>query len=192
MTLSRRLRLAAVLAVCNAAAAMVASAANAGLIFRETFHEDDTELLTNFCDVAGLDVTFRRIVDGRAKAVSHGRDQLPYLQFHITLTEVVTNVDTGDFVTTRAAFIDKDLRVTDTSDGTLTLLVLTTGNAVLYNEDDEVIARNPGQTRVELLIDHGGTPTDPSDDEFLEFLGDVKESTGRTDDFCDAAVPFLT
>jgi hypothetical protein len=38
----------------------------------------------------------------------------------------------------------------------------------------------------------GGTPTDPSDDEFLEFLGVVKESTGRSDDFCEAAVPLLT
>ena len=40
--------------------------------------------------------------------------------------------------------------------------------------------------RFKILIDHGGTPTDPSDDEFLEFLGVVKESTGRSDDFCAA------
>ena len=40
-------------------------------------------------------------------------------------------------------------------------------------------------------IDHGGTPTDPSDDEFLaEEL--VKGSTGRSDDFCEAAVPALS
>ena len=28
----------------------------------------------------------------------------------------------------------------------------------------------PGQVRFELLVDHGGTPSDPSDDEFLESL----------------------
>ena len=91
-----------------------------------------------------------------------------------------------------STFIDKDLRVTDNGDGTLTILILSTGNAVLYGENGKVIARNSGQVRFEILIDHGGTPTDPSDDEFLEFLGVVKDSTGRSDDFCEAAVPILT
>ena len=86
---------------------------------------------------------------------------------------------------------DKDQRVTDNGDGTLTILVLTTGNEVLYGEDGKAIARNPGQLRFEFLVDHGGTPTDPSDDEFLEFLGVVKDSTGRNDDFCEAGVPIL-
>ena len=104
-------------------------------------------------------------------------------------TETVTNLANGKSVTSSAKFIDKDLRVTDNGDGTLTLLILTTGNAVLYGPDGKVIARNPGQERVEILVSDGGTPTDPSDDEFLEFLGVVKESTGRSDDFCAAAVP---
>jgi hypothetical protein len=44
---------------------------------------------------------------------------------------------------------------------------------------------------IELLIDHGGTPNDPSDDVVLsEEL--VKGSTGRSDDFCEAAVPALS
>ncbi len=42
----------------------------------------------------------------------------------------------------------------------------------------------------ELLIDHGGTPDDPSDDLELDFKV-VKASTGR-DDACEAAVPALT
>jgi hypothetical protein len=82
--------------------------------------------------------------------------------------------------------------VTDNGDGTLTLLILSTFNSVLYGPDGKAIARDPGQARFEVLIDHGGTPTDPSDDEFFEFLGLVKESTGRTDDFCAAVVPVLT
>jgi len=39
-------------------------------------------------------------------------------------------------------------RVTDNGDGTLTLLILNTGNSVLGGEDGKVIARNPGQVRV--------------------------------------------
>jgi hypothetical protein len=57
-----------------------------------------------------------------------------------------------------------------------------------HGPDGKALARNPGQVRFELLVDHGGTPTDPSDD---EFLGLVKGSTGRTDDFCAAVVPVL-
>ena len=84
------------------------------------------------------------------------------------------------------------MRVTENGDGTLTILVLATGNAVLYGPDGKAIARNPGQTRFEILLDDGGTPNDPSDDEFLGRLGVAKESTGRSDDFCEAAVPALT
>lgn len=65
----------------------------------------------------------------------------------------------------------KDKRVTDNGDGTMTILMLATGNAVLYGENDKAIARNPGQIRFEILIDHNGTPTDPFDDQFLDFLG---------------------
>jgi hypothetical protein len=189
----RTLRFGVVLALGAVVAVAFVAAAGAGQIFQETFHEETVEIETDFCGVTGLTVEFARIVDGRVHAVPHGRDQLAYFGAKIEQTETVTNVaDDDKFVTSSSVFIDKDLRVTDNGDGTLTLLILTTGNAVLYGSDGKAIARNPGQTRVEILIDHGGTPTDPSDDEFLEFLGVVKESTGRTDDFCEAAVPLLT
>jgi hypothetical protein len=61
----------------------------------------------------------------------------------------------------------------------------------LYGPDGEAISRNPGQIRFEILIDHGGTPTDPSDDEAIEFLGVVKEA-GWINDFCAAIVPALS
>ena len=86
----------------------------------------------------------------------------------------------------------KDLKVTDNGDGTLTILVLGTGNFTLYGQDGKAIARNPGQVRFEVLIDNAGTPDDPFDDEFIADLGLVKGSTGRNDDFCEAAVPALT
>jgi hypothetical protein len=128
---------------------------------------------------------------GVAHAVPHGPDGLVYFGFNLKVTEVVTNLANGNSVTSFATIRDKDQRVTDNGDGTLTILVLNTGNAVLYGEDGKVIARNPGQVRFEFLLDHGGTPSDPSDDEFLEFLGVVKDSTGRSDDFCEGAVPIL-
>ena len=128
---------------------------------------------------------------GRVQAVPHGRDQLPYFGFNLKITDVVTNLENGNEVVSESTVRDKDLRVTDNGDGTLTLLVLSTGNSVLYGEDGKAVARNPGQVRVELVVDHGGTPMDPSDDGEPEFVRVVKESTGRNDDFCEAAVPIL-
>ncbi|MGH9252657.1 MAG: hypothetical protein ACRD0W_24545, partial [Acidimicrobiales bacterium] len=116
---------------------------------------------------------------------------LAYFQTNLRATNVYTNLDNGNTVTEVVNGVDKDLRVTDNDDGTLTILVLSTGNAAVYGPDGKALARNPGQVRFELLVDHGGTPTDPSDDEELEFLGLVKGSTGRTDDFCAAVVPVL-
>ena len=189
---SRKLRLSAILALGAAAAVMLAAGASAGQAFRETFHEEETLLLNNFCDVPGLTVELEIVRDGTVHAVPHGPDGLPHFLFHVQQTEVLTNLANDKSVTVVLTITDKDLRVTDNDDGTLTLLVLATGNAVAYGEDGKAIARNPGQTRSEILIDHGGTPTDPSDDEFLAFLGVVKESTGRTDDFCAAVVSALS
>jgi hypothetical protein len=62
---------------------------------------------------------------------------------------------------------------------------------VIYNSDGKAIARNPGQFRAEAVVDHGGTPNDPSDDTEISFEV-LKESTGRTDDFCAAVVPALS
>lgn len=192
MRRSRKLRLGAILALGATATVILAAAASAGQAFHDTFHEEETEIEENFCGVPGLTVEFTTVADGRIHVVPHGRDGLAYFAFHVRVTEVVTNLANDKTVTAEYTVTDKDLRVTDNGDGTLTILVLTTGNAVLYGEGGKAIARNPGQTRFEILIDHAGTPTDPSDDEFLEFLGEVKASTGRTDDFCEAAVPALT
>jgi hypothetical protein len=190
---SRGLRLGAILALVVTAAFAFAAAANARQIFSEHFRDaPESEIIEDFCGVTGLTVEFATVADGHVHVVTRGRDGLAYFGAQIKQDEVVTNLANGNTVRSSATFVDKDLRVTDNGDGTLTILILTTGNAVLYGEDGKVIARNPGQTRVEILVDHNGTPTDPDDDEFLEFLGVVKESTGRNDDFCAVAVPILT
>ena len=189
---SRKLRLSTVPAlVATAAIALAATASAGGQLFREPIDENEIRIEEDFCGVDGLTVEFAINRVGSVQAVPHGRDGLVYFGFNLNVTEVVTNLANDNFVTSTATIRDKDLRVTDNGDGTLTVLVLATGNATLYGPDGKAIARNPGQVRYEVLIDHGGTPSDPSDDEFLEFLGDVKGSTGRTDDYCAAALPIL-
>lgn len=192
MRRSRALRLSAILALGAAAAVMLVSAAGAGpgKVFRETIHEEFEFVDDDFCG-AGLTVEVAVVFDVRIHALQRGRDRLVYFLHHVTDRTVFTNLANGKSVTSFARAVDKDLRVTDNGDGTLTVLVLATGNATLYGEDGKAIARNPGQIRIELLVDHGGTPRDPSDDVVLsEEL--VKGSTGRSDDLCEAAVPALS
>jgi hypothetical protein len=187
---SRKLRLSALLALGVTAAAMLAVAASAEPLLKERFHDEGTFVDEDFCG-AGLTVDGAFVTDGSVLVVARGPDRLAYFLEHLTITVVFTNRDNGKTVTLTVVRVNKDLRVTDNGDGTLTILFLATGNDVFYGSDGEVIGRDPGQIRLEILVDHGGTPTDPSDDEFLsEEL--VKGSTGRSDDFCAAAVPALT
>jgi hypothetical protein len=159
---------------------------------RGTFHDEFTEVIEDFCDVPGLTVQLDGVVDGRFLFNPHGPDGLAYYMESIRISSTFTNVDNGNTITAVERSLSKDLKVTDNGDGTLTILVLATGNATLYGQDGKTIGRNPGQVRFEILIDDGGTPDDPFDDEFLADLGLVKGSTGRSDDFCEAAVPALT
>ena len=187
---SRKLRLSAILALGATAAAMLAGAASAQPPFKERFHEEGTFVDEDFCR-AGLTVDGTFVTDGSLLVVAHGPDGLTYFYEHISAIATFTNRANGKTVTIDSSSLVKDLRVTDNGDGTLTILGLRTGNDVFYGPDGKAIGRNPGQIRVEILVDHAGTPTDPSDDVFLsEEL--VKGSTGRSDEFCEAAVPALS
>jgi hypothetical protein len=187
---SRTLRFGAIVALAATAAVVLATVASAGPPFRETIHEEFSFVDDNFCD-AGLTVESSVVLDFRIQANAHGRDRLVYFLQHGNVTEVLTNLDNGRSLRSVSKFLEKDQRVTDNGDGTLTVVFKATGNAVLYGENGKAIARNPGQVQFELLIDHGGTPNDPSDDVVLS-EEQVKGSTGRSDDFCAAAVRALT
>jgi hypothetical protein len=189
MRLARTLGLAAGLAMVGSIA--LAGGASAKPLEHTDFHEEFSETINDFCEVPGLTVQVDTVEDGRFLFNPHGPDGLAYGHANVSFTNVFTNVANDNTVTSVGKVVDKDLRVTDNGDGTLTILVLTTGPAAVYGPDGKAIARNPGQVRFEVLVDDGGTPTDPSDDEFLEDLGPVKGSTGRTDDFCAAVVPVL-
>jgi len=189
-TLRRKVRFAAMAAPVAVLAALAATA-DAGQVFRETIHDERDFVLEDYCDVEGLTVDVASTIDLRVHVVPHGRDRMAFFLQHGTTKETITNPATGTTLTSATRVTEKDMRIAVNDDGTLTITVLATGNAVLYGADGKAIARNPGQTRFQLLVDDGGTPSDPSDDEVTR-LGTVKESTGRSDDFCEAAVPELT
>ena len=116
---------------------------------------------------------------------------LIYFLEHVHTSRALTNLANRKTISDDTRGISKDVDVTDNGDGTLTVTVLATGNFTVYGADGNAIARDPGQVRFELLIDHSGTPTDPSDD--VEIVGGLANgSTGRSDDFCEAAVEALS
>ena len=57
-----------------------------------------------------------------------------------------------------------------------------------------VTFRDSGLFMGRYLVDHGGTPGDPSDDEFIAYLGDLKEVRRRDTfgrDYCEDLAAFL-
>ena len=185
---ARTLLLAGFVAVCAAMAGVLGASAAAGGVVHDSIHDEYSYVLEDFCDVAGLDVAVDTALDIRARIGPRGPEGPLYFVSHGRQHEVLTA--NGTSLTSDAVVNEKDHKITLNPDGTLTVLVIATGNAVLYGPNGKVIARNPGQLRFELLIDEKGTP-DPSDDEVTR-LGNVKGSTGRNDDYCAAAAPALT
>ncbi|PWW24859.1 hypothetical protein JD79_04050 [Geodermatophilus normandii] len=158
--------------------------------------EEPVQIEEDFCGVAGLTVQTTATAEGRFRVVQRGPDRLSYYMENVRGTVSFARVDeSGEVGPVVATVVDrvlsKDLRVTDNGDGTLTAQVLATGNSVLYDAAGRVLARDPGQVRFSVVIDTGGT-ADPGDDEVVEFLGIDKESTGRSDSFCDELVPLPT
>jgi len=177
------MRLLAVLAVVVSAACALASTAGAGKVDRFTIHEEYDFVVDGFCDTQGLSVRIVGVLDMRVHIVPRGPDQLLYFLQHGTQSETLTA--NGTSLTSLATVNEKDLHATDNGDGTVTVLIVATGNAALYDEAGTAIARNPGQTRLEITFDENGN----------EIPGSrriARESTGRSDDFCAAAIPALT
>jgi hypothetical protein len=150
------------------------------------FHDVTSEVIEDFC--GDLTVRIDEDIRGAFLLNVRGPDGLAYASETVHGTQVITNLANGKTLTQIFNVLQKDLKVTDNGDGTLTIVVLATGSGKVYGPDGKLLFNDPGQIRFEILIDHGGTPADPSDDEFLEFLGVVFGSTGRNDlqdrDFC--------
>jgi hypothetical protein len=127
--------------------------------------------------------------DSRLKI--HPRHGTAYFLEHIRVVNVFTGADPNSPVTDRTAFISKDLKITDNGDGTITIITLLTGPSTAYGPDGKAIARDPGQVRFRIVIDLNGTP-DFFDDDFEVSSTQIKGSTGRSDDYCEAMVPYLT
>ena len=153
----------------------------------DQFHNTISDV-TDECP--GLTLRFDVDLHGMFLENSHGRDGLVYFTetHHSTLS--ITNLANGLTMTELRNSIDKDLKVTDNGDGTLTLVKQISGVQSFKGPDGKIKRMNTGTVRFEILLDHGGTPTDPSDDEVLaDPLRVIKDLTGQSeiDTFCAVA-----
>ena len=180
-----------VLALTVALVSSLAVTAQAEPLERERVHEAGSE----FIEDCGLDLLVQWDYYVNITFNQRGKDKIAYFTGTIHGQVSWTNVANGKTLTGVDNFVDKDQKITDNGDGTLTILVLAAGSTKIYGPDGKMLFNDPGQIRYEVLIDHNGTPSDPSDDEFLEFLGVVKGSTGRNDlqdrDFCEDLQTFI-
>lgn len=159
----------------------------------ERFTYVDAFTTTDFCGIDAVDITVD--LEQRIRWQTKGSDGLLHFASNLRMTASWTNAATGATIWGEAGYNEKDLEVTDNGDGTLTILVQVTGPEKFFDADGRMVEKNPGLFRYEILIDHGGTPQDPSDDVFLEDLGVVKGSTGANYSdgmgFCDVMQRYI-
>jgi hypothetical protein len=182
----------------TAGLAVAVSMSTAGLaaakpIEQEHVHDSGSEVIVNFCG----DLTVRHDfeVDAYFSAKPHGPDGLIYFADRVRATDSWTNLDNEKTFTVAIAGQQKDLRVTDNGDGTLTILVLVAGRQFAYGPDGTRLFLDAGTFRFSFMVDHGGTPTDPFDDVEIEDSFELVKEAGRSDtagrDFCEDIHEFI-
>ena len=171
-----------------------AASVEAAPIERGSFHDEDSETLIDFC--GDLDVIHSWDVSGTFLGVARGSKGLVHFRDSVRGTDVWTNTETGRSYTQKWTANSRDLKVTDNGDGTLTILIQASGGSRWYDGEGKLVLRDPGLVRFEILVDHNGTPSDPSDDKEIANLGIVKGSTGLNEtegrDFCDDIILFTS
>lgn len=157
-------------------------------------HIEQEEHGDDFCGgTIAFPVRYDLAVEGFFHVVRRGNG-LVYFADAFRFTESYTNVLNGQSLTILRAGRNADQAVVDNGDGTLTITFKSTGRTTILGPDGNVLFRDNGQVQGSFVVDHGGTPGDPEDDEFVEFLGETK-LVGRLDtaerDFCEDLVAFL-
>ena len=121
----------------------------------------------------------------------------PYYQELGQGTAVTTNLATGGTYTNRFSFTGHDHLITDNGDGTITVMLYSSGSSRFYDSTGRLVLLDTGADRYAFDLDYHGTPSDPSDDtEVPDSFRALRPSTGRSDldgrDFCADLRMFTT
>jgi len=191
--MSTQSRLVGAAAATVLAGVMAAAPASAAVQSNLHFEDSDSEPFT-FCEGIDAEVSWDDSVHEIVK--TRGRDGLVYFAANVHGTSTYTNLDTGKAYTNVYNFTDRDQQVTDNGDGTLTITVASPGSGRWYGSDGRLLFVSAGTFWFQITVDHGGTPTDPSDDEEIEgsFVrvkeAGMDQTAGR--DFCEDLALFTS
>lgn len=167
------------------AGVVTAGSASAAVLENLHFEDSGSEPFT-FCKGLNIEVSWDDQVHEMVR--TRGREGLVYFAANVHGTTTYTNLDTKKTYTNVYNFSDRNQQVTDNGDGTLTITIATPGSNRWYGSDGRLLFVSAGTFWFQILVDHGGTPTDPSDDVEIEdsFVGvkqaGLDQTAGR--DFC--------
>jgi hypothetical protein len=177
----------AVLTASMAVAGLAVSTAVHATPYDQGSYRDEGSEIVDWCP--GIELLFSFEARGSWLGRVDPRTGLVVYRDSSRGTNTYTNLDNERSFSVHWTTNSIDMEITAVDDENLTILVQGSGSERWVTDDGKLAFANPGLVRYEILIDHGGTPSDPSDDEWLEFLGVQKGSTGRNDldgvDFCD-------
>ena len=157
------------------------------------FEDSGSEPFT-FCEGIDAEVSWNDTVHELVK--SRGRDGLVYFSANVQGTTVYTNLDTGKTYSNTYNITDRDQQVTDNGDGTLTITIAQPGSNKWFDSDGRLLFVTGGTFWFQILVDDGGTPTDPSDDQEIEGSFVVVKDAGHDGtagrDFCEDLALFTS
>jgi hypothetical protein len=162
-----------------------------------TVHDawDFTDTATDACGVPGLTVEehftgeidgFFRFIDGRP---------FPYFLVHVSFFNTFTGPN-GKVVTVSGSRLEKDARIVDNGDGTITISSNVTGSAFTVTGPNGERSLDRGLVTFQFTVDYNGTPANPDDDIFVSDQG-VQKIAGphpglESDLVCEFGVPAWT
>ena len=173
--------------LAGGAVVLLGTTASAALVSNMRFHDTFSEVSHDFCG----DMHVRTVYDVYVHELARTKGSGDLLYFstnaHGTISDI--NLATGKSYTNTFAFNDRDQRISDNGDGTITIVAAGTGVNKYFGPDGELLFMDAGLTQVQLDIDLNDTPTDVSDDTFVEGSFQLLKQTGRQDtsgrDYCE-------
>lgn len=155
-------------------------------------HIEQVEHAPDWCPDVPFDVLYVEDARGTFRFVRHG-DGNYYGASSLEVRASWTNVETGESFGFVRRGSDKDLHITDNGDDTITIDVSSTGVTTYYDDEGSRLFKDAGRQTGQVVIDINGTPENPDDDEFVEFIpGDLNgrwDTDGR--DFCADVMEFI-
>lgn len=175
----------------------VAASASAAPAFTEHWDDDVTTVYpahsADFCDLP-FDVVERYQDSGSFVGLNRGPAGLFFGAAKFNRTVTWTNPRNGRNFREESSGSDREQKVVDNGDGTLTAQVQFTG-PYRYYDNGRLAFIDTGMVRITVTFDNGGTPADPTDDaqerEFvsLDKITGLRQTDGR--DFCADIVEFI-